>query len=96
MEPLSKEQISNELKSLDGWAYTDHKIYREFSFPDFKTALAFLVRVGFEAESLGHHPEIKNVYNSVSIYLSTHDAGDKVTSKDIDLAKAIDQIYKTA
>lgn len=96
MEPLTKEQIEKELKNLKDWTYSGNKIHRELKFEDFKSALAFIVRVGFEAESLVHHPELKNVYNTVSISLSTHDAGDKVTSKDIDLAKAIDQISKKA
>lgn len=52
-----------------------------------------MVRVGFEAEALVHHPNWSNVYNSVSITLNTHDAGDQVTEKDIELAKAIEKIY---
>jgi len=95
MEPLSKNQIENELKSLEGWQFKDDKIQREFSFNDFKTALSFIVRIGFEAEGQNHHPELFNVYSTVSISLSTHDAGDKVTEKDIKLAKAVDAIYKT-
>jgi len=95
MEPLSENQIQNELKTLDGWSFSDDKIHREFSFDDFKTALSFIVRIGFEAEGQKHHPELFNVYNTVSISLSTHDAGDKVTEKDIKLAKAVDAIYKS-
>lgn len=93
MDPLSKKQIEQELESLDGWNFEDDKIKKDFSFSDFKEALSFMVRVGFEAESLVHHPDWSNVYNSVSIKLSTHDAGDKVTKKDIKLAKAIEEIY---
>ncbi|MFO7848051.1 MAG: 4a-hydroxytetrahydrobiopterin dehydratase [Balneolaceae bacterium] len=95
MNPLNEKQLNNELSSLDGWEFKENKIHRNFEFDDFKTALTFIVRVGFDAEGLGHHPELFNVYNSVSISLSTHDAGDKVTEKDINLAKAIDAIYKT-
>jgi len=92
MNALSENEISEKLKTLDGWSAEGDKIGKEFEFENFKAALAFLVRVGFEAESLGHHPEIFNVYNSVSIKLSTHDAGGKVTQKDIDLANAIENI----
>lgn len=95
MDPLSENRISEELKKLDGWKLKDDKIHREFSFGDFKTALSFIVRVGFDAEDQGHHPELFNVYNTVQISLATHDAGDKVTEKDINLAKAVDAIYKT-
>jgi len=95
MEPLSDKDIRNKLKELNDWSFSDDKIHRELSFKDFKTALSFIVRVGFDAEEQVHHPELFNVYNTVNISLSTHDAGDKVTDKDIKLAKAIDAIYKT-
>lgn len=93
MDPLSEQQIEQELENLDGWSFEDDTITKDFSFPDFKEAISFMVRVGFEAEALVHHPDWSNVYNSVSIRLSTHDAGDKVTEKDIKLAKAIEEIY---
>lgn len=92
MEPLTQEQIEKELTKLEGWTFNEDKIKRDFSFKDFKTAMGFIVRVAFEAEQQAHHPELHNVYNSVSISLSTHDAGDKVTAKDIELARAIDRV----
>jgi 4a-hydroxytetrahydrobiopterin dehydratase len=95
MEPLTNDQVQSELKQLDGWEFSDDTIRKDFSFTTFKQAMGFMVRVGFEAEALAHHPDWSNVYNSVSVRLSTHDAGNKVTSKDIELAKAIDKIYKT-
>jgi 4a-hydroxytetrahydrobiopterin dehydratase len=52
-----------------------------------------MVRVGFEAEAMDHHPDWSNVYNRVRIRLTTHDAGDKVTAKDVDLARRIETIY---
>lgn len=94
MDPLSKQQIEKELKQLDGWSFEDDTITKDFSFSDFKEAMSFMVRVGFEAEALVHHPDWSNVYNSVTIRLNTHDAGDKVTEKDIKLAKAIEDIYE--
>lgn len=95
MDPLTSDQLKKELSNLNGWKPEGDKIKRDFEFDDFKTALSFIVRVGFDAEDQGHHPELFNVYNSVSISLSTHDADGKVTEKDINLAKAIDAIYKT-
>lgn len=94
MNPLSEQEIKQELENLDGWSFEDDTITKDFSFSNFKEAMAFMVRVGFEAEALVHHPDWSNVYNSVSITLSTHDAGDKVTEKDIKLAKAIEEIYQ--
>lgn len=94
MDPLSEQQIEQELENLDGWNFEDDSITKDFSFPDFKEAISFMVRVGFEAEALVHHPNWSNVYNSVSITLNTHDAGDNVTEKDIKLAKAIEEIYQ--
>lgn len=95
MDALTSDQIEKALSDLDGWEFKDDKIHREFEFKDFKTALSFIVRVGFDAEDQGHHPELFNVYNTVQISLATHDADDKVTEKDVNLAKAIDAIYKT-
>lgn len=92
MESLSKEEIEQALTSLNGWAHDDDKVCKKFEFNDFKEAMGFIVKVGFEAEALGHHPNLYNVYNQVTIGLQTHDAGNKVTSKDIELAKAIESI----
>lgn len=94
MKPLSENEIKQNLSDLDGWTFKDDKIHKELTFSDFKEALSFMVEVGFYAEEQAHHPEWFNVYNTVSISLSTHDAGGKVTSKDIKLAKAIDKVSK--
>lgn len=64
-------------------------ITRRFKFPDFSAAFAFMTRVALLAEKQDHHPEWTNVYDTVDITLSTHDAGG-VTDKDVDLAKAIE------
>jgi len=92
MEPLSEQEIRNAVSNLNGWEHGNDKIKKKFEFGDFKEALAFIVRIGLEAEKLGHHPGLFNVYNTVKIELSTHDADDKVTQKDIDLATAIEGI----
>lgn len=75
---------------MSNWLEEDNKLRREFEFSDFSEAFGFLSRVAIEAEKAQHHPEIFNVYNKVSIALSTHDAGNKVTEKDRKLAQAID------
>jgi 4a-hydroxytetrahydrobiopterin dehydratase len=76
------------------WQETDHKLYRKFRFNNFSEAFAFMTRVAIEAEKMDHHPFWTNVYNTVEIWLSTHDAGDIVTEKDHQLAAKIDTLLK--
>ena len=65
----------------------------EFEFNDFREAFAFMTEVAFAAEAANHHPNWSNVYNTVVVKLTTHDAGNTVTQKDHDLASAISKIY---
>lgn len=74
------------------WKETDNKLYRKFEFKDFSEAFAFMTRVALEAEKMDHHPLWTNVWNTVEIWLSTHDAGDVVTEKDKKLAQKIDTL----
>jgi len=77
--------------SKDGdWEEKKNKLYRKFQFKNFSEAFAFMTRVALAAEKMDHHPEWKNVWNTVEFWLSTHDAGDIVTEKDRTLAKKID------
>lgn len=71
----------------------ENHLYAEFKFVDFRQAFAFMTEVAFEAEKLNHHPDWSNVWNTVSIKLNTHDAGNTVTDKDRKLAAAIEKIY---
>lgn len=91
--PLSAEQIKDKMDEFPEWEYVNDTLHREYEFDNFRDAIAFINRIAFEAEELVHHPEIFNVYNSVEITLSTHDAGGKVTDKDIKLAKTIESLY---
>lgn len=74
------------------WTEKNNRLSKTFKFKDFQEAFAFMTRVAFLAEAQNHHPNWSNVYNSVTIELNTHDAGDIVTEKDHKLAKAIDHI----
>lgn len=74
------------------WQHSNNKIYKKFRFKDFSEAFAFMTRVAIEAEKMNHHPEWKNVWNTVEIWLSTHDAGDIVTEKDEQLSRKIDAL----
>jgi len=77
---------------MSDWAEQDGKLFRIFRFADFSEAFAFMTRVALVAERMNHHPEWKNVWNTVEIRLSTHDAGGTITDKDRRLAAAIDAI----
>lgn len=72
------------------WQEQDNQLVREFTFADFPAAFAFMTRVALVAEKMDHHPWWSNVYNRVTIKLTTHDAGDTITDKDRTLARAID------
>ncbi|HRP32192.1 MAG TPA: 4a-hydroxytetrahydrobiopterin dehydratase [Agriterribacter sp.] len=74
------------------WKEENNKLYKQFVFKDFSAAFAFMTRVALEAEKMDHHPLWTNVYNKVDIWLSTHDAGDVVTSKDRKLSEKIDKL----
>ncbi|HKO80075.1 MAG TPA: 4a-hydroxytetrahydrobiopterin dehydratase [Chitinophagaceae bacterium] len=74
------------------WEETNNKLYKKFLFKNFSEAFAFMTRVALAAEKMDHHPEWKNVWNTVEVWLSTHDAGDIVTEKDRKLADKIDSM----
>lgn len=77
------------------WQEQDNQLVRDFTFTDFSEAFAFMTRVALIAEKMNHHPWWSNVYNQVTVKLSTHDAGNTVTDKDRKLAAAIDKILKS-
>lgn len=74
------------------WVEENNRLKKTFKFSDFQEAFAFMTRVAFLAEKHNHHPNWSNVYNTVEIELTTHDAGNTITDKDHKLAKAIDKI----
>lgn len=87
---FTQAEVLSALQALPGWAHENNKIQKTYVFNDFKEALSFIVRVGLHADQQDHHPELFNVYNRVEIVLTTHDAGNKVTEKDVKLARAIE------
>jgi 4a-hydroxytetrahydrobiopterin dehydratase len=91
MTPLSKKEIESHLESLEGWSYSEDAIHTTLEFNDFKDAFSAMTRIAFEAEAQQHHPNWFNVYNTLEISLSTHDAGG-VTEKDFKMAKTIESI----
>lgn len=91
MKALTEKEINEKLNDFEGWEYFENSINTAFEFENFKEAFTMMTRIAFEAERLQHHPDWSNVYNTVSISLSTHDA-DGVTEKDFELAKVIDDL----
>ena len=90
--PLLTSEIQAGLSQLEGWSREGDTLIKIYKFGSFREALSFMVRAGFEAEALSHHPNWTNVYNRLEIRLSTHDAGDKITAKDMELAKRLQAI----
>lgn len=91
-DALTAERIEAALASLPGWTWSDDKLSKKYVFKHFREAMSFMVRISFEAEMLNHHPELFNVYNRVTIHLTTHDAGNKVTDLDVELASKIESL----
>ncbi|MFT6333567.1 MAG: 4a-hydroxytetrahydrobiopterin dehydratase [Halioglobus sp.] len=78
---------------MSNFKETDNKLIADFKFIDFTQAWAFMSEVAIHAEKQNHHPNWSNVYNNVTIELTTHDAGNTVTDKDRKLATKVDELY---
>ncbi len=93
MNTLHEDTVRTALEDLDGWELAGDRIRRELSFPGFREAIDFIVRVADLADAAEHHPELHNVYANVTIELTSHDAGG-ITQRDIALARAIDDVVE--
>ncbi len=91
MMKLSSDQISEELKNLPGWSVKEEKLHKDFEFGDFNEAFGFMTRAAMHIEKMNHHPEWFNVYNKLTVDLTTHDAGG-ITENDIGLAKILNSL----
>jgi 4a-hydroxytetrahydrobiopterin dehydratase len=87
-EKLTDEALATILEGLPGWVLREEKLHRVLTFADFIEAFGFMTQVALVAERMNHHPEWCNVYKTVAISLTTHDAGG-ITHKDISLAQTI-------
>jgi len=94
-QKLSGEARSRALARLGGWSEVKGRdaISKKFVFADFNEAFGFMARVALVAEKLDHHPEWSNVYKTVEVTLSTHDAGG-LTERDVALAEAMDKFAR--
>ncbi|MGI9288821.1 MAG: 4a-hydroxytetrahydrobiopterin dehydratase [Pseudomonadales bacterium] len=88
---LGTTEIGERLKELSHWSIKEGKLYRQVVCKDFVSAFGFMTQVALLAEKANHHPEWSNVYKTVDIYLTTHEAGG-ISSRDFDLAAAIDTL----
>jgi 4a-hydroxytetrahydrobiopterin dehydratase len=90
---LNEQQLAAATAELSGWTINTKTIEKKFLFRNFREAFSFMTNVALMAEKMNHHPDWSNVYNTVNIILSTHDAGG-ITAADIKLATEIDNILK--
>jgi len=88
---LSQIDIDEQLKNLPGWSIVNEKLHKEFQFESFNQAFGFMTRAAMEIEKMNHHPEWFNVYNRITIDLTTHDAGG-ITKNDVNLAKILNSL----
>jgi 4a-hydroxytetrahydrobiopterin dehydratase len=90
-QKLDPEELASTLQQLPGWTVSNGKLHREFQFADFPHAIGFMTTAAVYIEKKNHHPEWFNVYNRVTVDLTTHDSGG-ITSNDVELARLLDQI----
>lgn len=88
---LSEQEAREALKSMSGWSLEGNAISKKFKFATFIEAFGFMARAALIAEKMNHHPDWSNVYDAVSVRLTTHDAGG-LTAKDLELARAMDSL----
>jgi 4a-hydroxytetrahydrobiopterin dehydratase len=88
---LTDAEIEKALGELDGWEQRDGKLHKTFTFADFVEAWGFMARAALIAEAMNHHPEWFNVYRTVRVDLSTHDAGG-ITLMDVELARKMNAL----
>jgi 4a-hydroxytetrahydrobiopterin dehydratase len=93
MPKLGDDEIALALRDLPEWRHFADGLHKEFTFPGFRAAIAFIDRVAEKAVEAGHHPDIENHYNRVLLSLSTHEEGG-VTEKDVALAAAIESVVE--
>ncbi len=88
---LSPQELAAQLIQLDGWTIEAEKLHKQFKFPSFVEAFGFMSSLAMVSEAIGHHPEWFNVYNQVTIDLTTHDAGG-ITLKDVEWARKANEL----
>lgn len=85
------QELAEALTQLPQWSLKNDKLYRKLAFDSFVSAFGFMASVALIAEKMDHHPEWFNVYGTVEVYLTTHDA-QGISERDLRLAQAIDAL----
>jgi len=88
---LSSQELAAQLVQLNGWTIEAEKLHKQFRFPSFVEAFGFMSSLALVSEAIGHHPEWFNVYNQVTIDLTTHNAGG-ITLKDVEWARKANEL----
>ena len=90
---LSNAEITDALNDLQGWERQGDELTRTFSFDTYLAGVSFASAVGMVCEARNHHPELLQIgYKKVTVSFTTHDAGNKITQNDVDVAKAINAL----
>jgi 4a-hydroxytetrahydrobiopterin dehydratase len=89
---LSDAEIEEGLRSLNGWQREGDAIVRTFSLPSYMAGLAFASAVGTVCEALDHHPDLTIGWKKVRVSFSTHDAGHKISARDLEAAAAVERL----
>jgi len=90
-QKLTAEALKTALQELPAWSIQHEKLHREYKFPDFAHAFGFMTTAAIEIEKRNHHPEWLNVYNRLTVDLTTHDSNG-ITQKDVDLAHLLERL----
>jgi len=88
--PVKEDEMADQAPA--GWTERDNSLYKRYTFRDFNVAMAFMNEVAEVCNQMNHHPKWTNIYKTVECWLRTHDAGDQITKKDLQLAQAMDGI----
>ena len=92
LRALSATEIARDLALLPGWTEKAGMISKTFTFSGFPEAVAFIVRISFPLEALNHHPEIRNVYGTVTVGFTTHDLGNQLGQLDFRAARIVEDV----
>ena len=88
---LTDAELQQELHKLNGWSLVNNRLHKTFQFASFVEAFGFMTKAALVAEAMNHHPEWFNVYNRVTVDLTTHDAGG-ISARDFELAAKMDSL----
>jgi len=89
---LSQAEVQAALPELPGWEVKDGKLHKDYKFASFARAIGWMVSVAVHADKMDHHPEWRNVYNRVTVDLTTHDMDNAISTFDVELARKMESL----